>query len=144
MITEIILDTNVLVSAFSSPDGAPRAILQKLLLGEVKALVSQPLYAEYCDVIQREDFLSRCVLNATEVQSLFDAFIDTTQWIHLYFSWRPNLRDEGDNHLLELAVAAGNADLITYNLRDFNHSELRFPHINILTPSQWLAKHRSS
>lgn len=26
-------------------------------------------------------------------------------WTRIYFGWRPNLRDEADNHLVELAVA---------------------------------------
>lgn len=33
-----------------------------------------------------------------------------------YYRWRPNLPDEGDNHVLELAVAAGDAPSITFAL----------------------------
>jgi hypothetical protein len=32
--------------------------------------------------------------------------------IEVYYRWRPNLPDEGDNHVLELAVAAGDAPLL--------------------------------
>jgi len=28
------------------------------------------------------------------------------RWVSVYFGWRPNLPDEGDNHLFELALAA--------------------------------------
>ncbi|MDD5028207.1 MAG: PIN domain-containing protein [Rhodoferax sp.] len=31
----------------------------------------------------------------------------------IYYLWRPNLRDEADNHVLELAVAAGAQAIIT-------------------------------
>lgn len=50
-----------------------------------------------------------------------------------YFLWRSNLLDEGDNHVLELAVAGGGgADvIITANKRDFRRSDLRFPSIGI-------------
>jgi hypothetical protein len=52
--------------------------------------------------------------------------------------WRPNLPDEGDNHVLELAVAAGNAPIVTLNRRDFRSGELRFPGIIVQTPGAWL------
>jgi uncharacterized protein len=58
--------------------------------------------------------------------------------IELYYTWRPNLRDEGDNHVFELAVAVQDATLLTWNLRDFASAELRFPQISIQTPAQWV------
>ncbi len=58
--------------------------------------------------------------------------------IELHYTWRPNLRDEGDNHVFELAVAAQDATLLTWNLRDFASAELRFPQIRIQTPAQWV------
>jgi len=57
--------------------------------------------------------------------------------VHLS-SWRPNLPDEGDNHVLELAVAAGDAPIVTFNRRDFRIGELRFPGIIVQTPGAWL------
>jgi predicted nucleic acid-binding protein len=46
--------------------------------------------------------------------------------------------DEGDNHLIELAVAAGADGIITRNLRDLTQGELKFPALKILTPEQCL------
>jgi hypothetical protein len=37
--------------------------------------------------------------------------------------------DEGDHYVLELAVAAGDAPIVTFNRRDFRSGELRFPGI---------------
>jgi hypothetical protein len=48
------------------------------------------------------------------------------------------LPDEGDNHVLELAVAAGDAPIVTFNRRDFRSGELRFPGIIVQTPGAWL------
>jgi hypothetical protein len=56
----------------------------------------------------------------------------------VYYRWRPNLPDEGDNHVLELAVAAGDAPIVTFNRRDFRSGELRFPGIIVQTPGAWL------
>lgn len=140
---QIILDTNVLVSAFISAEGAPREVLRKLLRGDAIALISQSLYAEYRDVISRPDFLERCPLNLEDIDDLFDAFLASTQMVSVFYMWRPNLRDEGDNHVFELAVAAGSAPLLTYNVRDFAHPQLKFPNLQILSPAQWLQTNRS-
>ena len=63
------------------------------------------------------------------------------RWVEIYFSWRPNLTDEGDNHLIELAVAGGAEALITRNIGDFKRAELKFPNLAILTPEQFLEAH---
>lgn len=137
-ISKVILDTNVLVSAFTSADGASREVLRRLLSGKASALISIALYSEYRDVLGRADFLSRCPLSQTEIDDLFFAFLQATEPVELYFSWRPNLHDEGDNHVYELAVAALDAPLLTYNQRDFMQPQLKFPSLQIMTPAQWL------
>jgi predicted nucleic acid-binding protein len=77
-------------------------------------------------------------LTLIEQGQLFDAFLTNAEMLEVYYRWRPNLRDEGDNHVLELAVAAGGAPIITYNRRDFAGGQLRFPDIQVLTPAAWL------
>jgi hypothetical protein len=44
----------------------------------------------------------------------------------------------GDNHVLELAVAAGDAPIVTFNRRDLRGGELRLPEILVQTPGAWL------
>jgi predicted nucleic acid-binding protein len=56
----------------------------------------------------------------------------------IYYLWRPNLPDEADNHVLELAVAARAAAIVTHNRADFVRSELRFPELRILAPAELL------
>ena len=134
----MVIDTNVLVSAFTSDGGAWRAVIRKVLQKQLRALVSIPLFAEYEDVLARPEIQARCPLSKSEQSALFDAFIAQTRLVEVYFSWRPNLRDEGDNHIIELAVAAGTCTIITHNLRDFANAELKFPSVKVLTPAQWL------
>ena len=134
----MVIDTNVLVSAFTSDGGAWRAVIRKVLQKQLRALVSIPLFAEYEDVLACPEIQARCPLSKSEQSALFDAFIAQTRLVEVYFSWRPNLRDEGDNHIIELAVAAGTCTIITHNLRDFANAELKFPSVKVLTPAQWL------
>jgi predicted nucleic acid-binding protein len=47
------------------------------------------------------------------------------------------LRDELDNHLVELAVASNAKTIISYNLKDLMSGELRFQW-QALTPEQLL------
>jgi uncharacterized protein len=136
----IVIDTNVLVSAFTSADGASRQVLRAVLQAKALALISVTLYAEYCDVLSRDEFRRRCPLSHKEIEALFDALLSASEVVEVFYNWRPNLRDEADNHVFELAVAAADAPLVTYNIRDFAQPQLKFPHLEILTPAQWLTK----
>jgi len=42
-----LYDSSVLVSAFTSAEGASRQVLRRLLKSEAEALISLPLFAEY-------------------------------------------------------------------------------------------------
>lgn len=56
----------------------------------------------------------------------------------MYCLWRPNLRDEGDNHLIELAVAAGADLIISLNVRDLRSGQLPFARLRVMTPEAFL------
>ena len=77
-------------------------------------------------------------MDAGERDELLDIFLAHCRWVKTYFSWRPNLRDEGDNHVLELAVACASSHIVTWNTRDFAAMELRFPMLSVATPTQFL------
>lgn len=74
----------------------------------------------------------------TEIEELLDAFASVCRWTTVYYRWRPNLVDEADHHLLELAVAAGAEAIVTKNVRHLRSGDLRFPQIRILKPEQIL------
>ena len=56
----------------------------------------------------------------------------------MYSLWRPNLPDESDNHLIELAVAGGADFIVTRNLRDLRGNELRFATLRTISPEDFL------
>lgn len=73
-----------------------------------------------------------------ERDALLDAFFQACDWIRIAYLWRPNLPDESDNHVMELAVAGGATAIITNNVRDFRSGELAFPDIHVCTPARFL------
>jgi predicted nucleic acid-binding protein len=48
------------------------------------------------------------------------------------------LPDEGDNHLIELALAGGAQAIVTHNLRDLRGGELQLGALRVMTPAQCL------
>ena len=57
---------------------------------------------------------------------------------HLLHLWRPNLPDEADNHLEELAVAGGTDFIVTRDLRHLRNMQLRFPQLDIAALATFL------
>lgn len=78
--------------------------------------------------------MARCPLPRVDVEALLAALMSVSQWVQVYYLWRPNLRDEGDNHLIELAIAGNAEAIITQNVKDFQRAELIFPQLSILSP----------
>lgn len=100
--------------------------------------MSNALFTEYEDVTSRPAILEKCVLSGEEVNSLLDAFFAICRWVDVYYLWRPNLPDEADNHVLELALASGAGWLVTNNVRDFSRGELLVESIRIGPPEAFL------
>jgi putative PIN family toxin of toxin-antitoxin system len=132
-----VLDTNVLRSAITHPDGVNREVLRACLLGRLRPIMGQKLFLEIEDVLFREQTLRETPLSREEIRTLLDAFYSVCEWISVWFLWRPNLTDESDNHLLELAVAANAEGIITQNTKHLKRGELLFPWLQITTPKAW-------
>lgn len=96
------------------------------------------LFNEYEAVLSRSELFHHSRLDAQERESLLDIFMAHCEWVRIYYGWRPNLRDEGDNHLVELAVAGTARMIVTRNLRDLTVMELRFPQLRVCDPEQFL------
>ena len=136
----IVVDTNILVSAILSPGGAARNVIRQCLTEEAQPLISNALFLEYEDVMSRDNLFIMAPISSKERALLLDAFISVCQWINVAFLWRPNLPDESDNHLIELAIA-GNAEwLITGNTKDVVTGELIFDSFRTVTPRAWLER----
>ena len=134
----VVIDTNVVLGAMLSRDGINRRVLRACLEGRVKPLVGQALFSEYEDVMSRNELFHACVLSSKERDALLDAILSVSEWVKIYFSWRPNLPDERDNHLIELAVAGFANGIVTHNFKHLMRGELRFPEIRVVSPKTLL------
>ena len=134
----VVVGTNVFVGACLG-QGAASDVIEQCLTGRFVPLMGAALLAEYEDVLGRGALFQACRLSADEREQLLDIFIAACRWTRIYYGWRPNLRDEGDNHLVELAVAGGARAIVTRNVRDLRAMELSFPGLAVLTPAGLLA-----
>jgi putative PIN family toxin of toxin-antitoxin system len=128
-----VIDTNVLVSGMLSGDGPPGAILGLTLRGLIMPVFNGQILAEYDRVLHRPRF----GFVIPEIRSI----IDTIEGIGLETqegAWPEALPDRDDEKFL-VAAAAGDAVLITGNLRDFPAPARR--HVAVLSPRQFLDSH---
>jgi len=118
--------------------GASRAVIEACLQERCLPLMGTALLAEYEDVLNRAALFRDCRLDAQEREELLDIFLSYCEWTRVYYLWRPNLPDEADNHLVELAVAGAARYVVTRNLRDLRAMELQFPGLRPVSPEDFL------
>lgn len=136
-----MLDTDVLVAAFRSDQGASRQLLLGPLDLRFEILLSVPLMLEYEAVLSRHEHLAACGLNAEEVASVLDDLASVARQVRLAFRWRPRLSDANDDMVLETAVN-GNADaIVTFNQRDFEDAGIQF-NCAVILPREALVRMR--
>ena len=133
----VVLDTNIFVGACIGAGAANKSVAA-CLRGDATPLMGMALFNEYEDVLQHETLFVRSRLNGGERQALLDIFTSRCEWVRIYYAWRPNLRDEADNHLVELAVAGRAEMIVTRNLRDVRNMELCFPGLRVCAPEEFL------
>lgn len=137
---KVILDTNVVVAAIQPGSQSSRRVLEWCFKAKLEPQLSNALLFEYEEVTRRRDVMRSCRFNREEAEEFIDAIISVSQWVEIYYGWRPNLPDENDNHLVELAVAAGARYIITHNTRDLIGGEMHFNQLDIVTPSELIDK----
>lgn len=90
---------------------------------------------EYEAVCKRPD--AGLTVPQAVVDDVLDYLAQTGRRQAIHFLWRPALPDAGDDHVLELAVAAG-ATVVTHNQRDFVGAG-RFG-VGVITPAECLRR----
>lgn len=130
---QIVIDTNVIVSALRSQFGASYKLLMLLESNKFEIHLSVPLVLEYEEAAKRQTGKD---LRASDVDDILDYLCMIAVLHEIYFLWRPFLSDPQDDMVLELAVAAQCKIIVTYNKQDFRGVE-QFG-IRVLTPREFL------
>ena len=116
----LILDTDVVVAAMRSPSGASAELLRRIDSGKAVMLLTVALALEYEAICTLAEHRLASGLAAKEAAQYVDSLIGMAEPVRAFFRWRPQLRDPGDELVLEAAVN-GQADAIV----TFNESHLR-------------------
>ncbi|WP_204369103.1 putative toxin-antitoxin system toxin component, PIN family [Methylocucumis oryzae] len=130
------MDTNILVAASRSRNGASHALLLALKKHQYTALASVPLMLEYEAVLKRPEQLAFTGHTLSTTDDFLNALSLFIEPVHLHYLWRPQLRDPADEMVLETALNGSAEALVTLNVSDFvTAKHFRLP---VLTPGAFL------
>jgi putative PIN family toxin of toxin-antitoxin system len=126
----VVLDTNVIVSAMLRSGGLPEAVFNLAMGGEVQCYISEPIVAEYEDVLRRP----RLAINPGKVTVALARIRAAASLIQPVTRVTVAL-DPDDNIFLECAEVAQAHYLVTGNARHFPE---RWGKTQIVTPRQFM------
>ena len=130
----IVIDTNVIFSAFRSRRGASYKLISLLPSGRFSVSISVPLIIEYEDVLKRGKLPSQ--ISGKNIGDFIDFLCHVGKPQDIFFLWRPFLPDPSDDLVLEVAVTGRCDAIITYNKRHFKNVD-KFG-LRILDPREFL------
>ena len=131
---QIIIDTNVLLSAVRSQLGASFLLLSLIEDSRFQINLSVALALEYEDVLKRPELNNN--LTPQETDDVIDFLCQNANLREIFYLWRPTLSDPKDDFVLELAVESGCDYIVTFNVKDFAKAEMFG--IKAIKPSEFL------
>ena len=132
----IVIDTNVILSSLQSNKGKAFELVSQVGTGMFDCAVSVPLILEYEAVLKNH--LDKGIVSDSDIEDFIDYLCAVGIKTKIFYLWRPYLKDQFDDHVLELAISAGAERVVTYNRRDFLRAEDLG--IKIQTPKEFLAE----
>src|SRR6266478_2983790 len=132
---KVVFDTNVLVSAARSRQGASFALVSSIPAPEFQLCLSVGLYTEWQEVLTRAENLPPGD-TSEDARTYLRYLASQSHLQEIHFLWRPFLRDADDDMVLELAFAAGCRYIVTHNVKDFDGSEQLG--VTVLSPGEFL------
>ena len=133
---QVVLDTNILVTALRSKRGASFKLISLIDKGPFKVNLSVSLVFQYEEILRRQR--RSLHVNQDDIADFLDYLCSVANLHEIYFLWRPYLPDPQDDMILELAVNAGCKYIVTYNKRDFRGVETFG--IEVVTAKEFLEK----
>jgi putative PIN family toxin of toxin-antitoxin system len=105
-ILAVVVDTNIWISALINTHGAPARLIDAILSGRVRLVVSAPLLAEVHDVVHRNRIRRRISLDDAELSSFLSKMREHATIVPVTGTLRL-CRDTKDDMVVETAIAAG-------------------------------------
>ena len=134
-----MLDTDVVVAAMRSPTGGSAELLRNVAARKVVMVLTVALALEYESICMLAEHRLASGLSESETGLFVDSLIAMAEPVPLFFRWRPQLRDPGDELVLEAAVN-GRADaIVTFNEKDLREARSGFD-IEVLRPGEVLRR----
>ena len=130
----LVLDTNVIVAAFRSRNGASNLVLRLVDQGMVTPLCSTALFLEYEAVLSREETRKATGHSLKDVSAVMSALAAVSAGVAISFWTRPMLADPADEMVLEAALNGVAEAIVTHNVRDF-HPALGLG-LTVVTPGE--------
>jgi putative PIN family toxin of toxin-antitoxin system len=124
---KIVLDTNIIVSAFINPKGVPGEIISLVLSKKITICYDNRMFSEYTEVLKKSKF------NFDNI--LVDAFLDFIKNNGEYIIAEPNgvkFDDEDDKAFYEVYKSSDANYIITGNKKHFPREN------DIITPREYI------
>lgn len=116
---------------------ASAALLREVAGNALQLVASPALFLEYEAVLKREVH----GLSAQFVDGFLAELANCIQPAEIWFQWRPQLPDAGDEMVLEAAINGQAKAIVTHNKKDFERAVERFG-IEVLSPAEVLERLR--
>lgn len=133
------MDTDAIVAAMRSPHGGSAWLLTLARQNKVQLAATVPLAIEYEAVCSRPEHVAAAGLTSADLAVFLDGVIALMEPTPVWFLWRPQLRDPGDEMVLEAAVNANAQAIVGFNRRDFGAAIERFG-ISFMNPADVLRR----
>ena len=125
-----------------SPRGASAALLRAARRGRITPLANVALALEYEATCTLAEHRLASGMTLDEALVFVDAVLAMVEPVESHFMWRPQLRDPGDELVLEAAVNGQAKAIVTFNQRDFGSAPENFG-IEVLSPAETLRRIKS-
>lgn len=129
-----VVETNILLAALRSRNGASFEVLRRYRQGEFSVVIANTVLTECEEVLKREG--PTFGLTGVTVNWFLDALCAGAEAFRVSGSWKPSLPDADDEPLAQLALEGKVGYLVTHNLRHFPAE--RLSGVGIVSPSEFL------
>jgi putative PIN family toxin of toxin-antitoxin system len=124
---KIVLDTNIIVSAFINPKGIPAEIISLLLAKKITLCYDNKIFSEYTEVLKKSKFN----FNATLVDEFLDFVIGNGEYV-IAEPQKVTFDDADDKVFYDVYKSSDARYIITGNKKHFPKEE------NIITPREYM------